>query len=459
MERLTGGRPGCEMVIRAWASRLSSATPDDERRVRLASMVTFAAWLAAAGLSLAAVLVVSGQCNAGPAVENVAPGGADIDVAVGQGCLLHFDGPIEEVLIADPMIADVKVVAVDIVYVYGKKSGTTNLIAKSRDQKVRTAVQFRVVTNSQPANDALRRLQPTTTTQLSFLGDRVAATGKTHKIEEAIDTQNAAETFSPPGLPPINNTTIEGSQQVNIRVRFAEVSRTELQSLGFNWKVFGGAGASSVGMLGGRVDIEVLLEAMRRSGVLDILAEPNLTAVSGQTANFLAGGEIPIPIAEPGGVMQVTYKQFGVSLDFTPTIIATDRIALHVRPQVSTVAQLGDFKIRDMTLPTFLVRRADTTVEVASGETFAIAGLFQRQMTQELDKLPGLGEMPVLGAMFRSDRFRRNETELVILITPYLVRPTRSRKLATPLDRAPAAPPPISEVSGAPPPSSGLIIK
>jgi pilus assembly protein CpaC len=451
------------MVIRAWTSRLSSATLDDERRVRLASVVTFAAWLAAAGLSLAAVLVVSGQCNAGPAVgpavENVAPGGADIEVAVGQGCLLHFDGPIEEVLIADPMIADVKVVAVDIVYVYGKKSGTTNLIARSRDQKVRTAVQFRVATNSQPANDALRRLQPTTTTQLSFLGDRVAATGKTHKIEEAIDTQNAAETFSPPGLPPINNTTIEGSQQVNIRVRFAEVSRTELQSLGFNWKVFGGAGASSVGMLGGRVDIEVLLEAMRRSGVLDILAEPNLTAVSGQTANFLAGGEIPIPIAEPGGVMQVTYKQFGVSLDFTPTIIATDRIALHVRPQVSTVAQLGDFKIRDMTLPTFLVRRADTTVEVASGETFAIAGLFQRQMTQELDKLPGLGEMPVLGAMFRSDRFRRNETELVILITPYLVRPTRSRKLATPLDRAPAAPPPISEVSGAPPPSSGLIIK
>jgi Flp pilus assembly secretin CpaC len=212
-----------------------------------------------------------GQCNAGPAAENVAPGGADIDLAVGQGRLLHFDGPVESVFIA--------------------------------------SVQFRIVTNSQPANDAMRRLQPTTTTELSLLGDRVAATGKTRRIEEAINAQNTAETFSPPSQPPINNTTIEDSQQVNIRVRFAEVSRTKLRSLGFNWKVFGGAGASTTGTLGGEVDIEVLIEAMRRNGVLDILAEPNLTAVSGQTANFLAGGEIPIPIAEPGGVMQVTYKQ------------------------------------------------------------------------------------------------------------------------------------------------------
>ncbi|MBO0736945.1 MAG: type II and III secretion system protein family protein [Alphaproteobacteria bacterium] len=400
--------------------------------------------------------------SAEPAVQNVAPGGAGIDLTVGQGRLVHFDGPVDSVFLADPTIADVKVVAADVVYVYAKRTGMTNLIAKSEDQKVRASVQFRVVTNAQPVNDAMHRLQPTTMTEISILGERVAATGKTRKIEEAIDAQNAVDTFSPPSQPPINNTTIEGSQQVNIRVRFAEVSRTELQSLGFDWKVFGGAGASTVGTLGGKVDIEVLIEALRRSGVLNILAEPNLTAVSGQTANFLAGGEIPIPIAEPGGVMQVTYKQFGVSLDFTPTIIATDRIALHVRPQVSAVVQLGDFKVGNVTLPTFTVRRADTTVEVASGETFAIAGLLQRQMTQELDKLPGLGDLPVLGAVFSSERFRRNETELVILITPYLVKPTQGRRLTTPLDRPapPAAlPPPIPEASNAGPVSSGLIMK
>jgi pilus assembly protein CpaC len=446
------------MMIAAWTSRLPSARVENERRVRLAPAVTLAVWLAGAGLSLAAVLVMSAQCNAEPAVANVAQGGADINVAVGQGALLHFDGPVESVFLADPTIADVKVVAADVVYVYGKKSGMTNLIARSADQTVRASVQFRIVSNSQPANDAMHRLQPTTTTELSFLGDRVAATGKTHRIEEAIDAQNTAETFSPPYVPPINNTTIQGSQQVNVRVRFAEVSRTELQSLGFNWKVFGGGGASTVGILGGRVDIEVLLEAMRRSGVLNILAEPNLTAVSGQTANFLAGGEMPIPIAQAGGVMQVTYKQFGVSLDFTPTIIATNRIALHVRPQVSAIAQMGDYKMGNVSLPTFTVRRAETTVEVASGDTFAIAGIFQRQMTQELDKLPWVSEVPVLGAIFTSERFRRNETELVILITPYLVEPTQSR-LATPLDRpAQPAPPPVARASNAPR-SSGLIMK
>jgi pilus assembly protein CpaC len=303
-------------------------------------------------------------------------------------------------------------------------------------------------------------------TELSILGDRVVVMGKTRRIEEAVDAQNAGEVYSPPNQPPINNTTIEGSQQVNIRVRFVEVSRTALQSLGFNWKVFGGAGASTVGFAGGRVDIEVLIEAMRRDGVLNILAEPNLTAVTGQTANFLAGGEVPVPVAQPGGLMEVTYKQFGVSLDFTPTLIATNRIALHVRPQVSTVAYTGDVRISGVSMPSFTVRRADTTVEVASGETFAIAGLFQRQMSQEINTLPLLGEVPVLGAIFSSERFRRNETELVILITPYLVRPTRNPMMATPLDHpapptAPQTVPPVPPVrkAGNPPRSSGLIMK
>lgn len=444
------------MVVAGGTSRLSSATPGRERPMWRLSVIALAAWLAAA----AALLIMPGPGHAGNAVENVSPGKPSIDLAVGEGRLLHFDGPVESVFIADPAVADVRVVAADVVYVYGKRSGMTNLIAASADQHVRASVQLHIVTNPQPANDAMHKLQPTTMTELSLLGDRVAVTGKTHRIEEAVDAQNAGETYSPPYQPPINNTTIEGSQQVNIRVRFAEVSRTELQSLGLNWKIFGGAEASSVGMLGGRVDIEVLIEAMRRSGVLNILAEPNLTAVSGQTANFLAGGEIPIPIAQPGGTMQVIYKQFGVSLDFTPTIIATNRIALHVRPEVSTVAQMGEIKVGNVSMPSFAVRRADTTVEVASGETFAIAGLFQRQMTQEIDKLPVIGDVPVLGALFSSEQFRRNETELVILITPYLVKPSQNRRLATPLDR-PALPTaaPVRTASQPPPRSSGLIMK
>jgi pilus assembly protein CpaC len=396
--------------------------------------------------------------------ETVRMGQPNVDLNVSEGRLLHFDGPLDSVFIADPAIADLRVIAADVVYVYGKKAGQTNLIALTADKQVRASVQFRVTINAQPANAAMHTLQPTTMTEMSVINDRVAVAGRTRTIEEARDAETIAETYSPAGTPVINRTTIEGSQQVNIRVRFAEVSRTEVQSLGFNWRVFGGAGASTVGLLGGRINVEVLLEAMRKSGVLNILAEPNLTAITGQTANFLAGGELPVPIAQPGGTMGVIYKPFGVSLDFTPTIIATNRIALHVRPQVSAVAPSGGTQIGGMSLPAFTVRRADTTVEVASGETFAIAGLFQRQMSEDFDKLPGLGEVPVLSALFSSEHFRRNESELVILITPYLVKPVEhGRTIATPLDKpglpAPAAPSTVRKATNEQKQSTGLIIK
>jgi pilus assembly protein CpaC len=219
-------------------------------------------------------------------------------------------------------------------------------------------------------------------------------------------------------------------------VRFAEVSRSEMQALGFTWRLLAGAGASSYGV-SGNFNVDVLVEALARAGALTILAEPNLTAVTGQTASFLAGGEIPVPVPQGrDGAVAVDYKPFGVSLDFTPTIIRTNRIALHVRPSVSAISQFGAVKVGNATVPSFTVRRADTTVELASGQTFALAGLFERQMSEDVDKLPLLGDIPVVGALFRSDKFRRDETELVILITPYLVEPMRERVAATPLDPA-----------------------
>jgi pilus assembly protein CpaC len=432
-------------------------------------MPAFAAarWLvAAAGLFHAALLTAPASFAAEDFFDNVVVGRPTVDLNVSEGRILHFDGPIDSVFIADPAIADVRVVAADVVYVYGKKSGITNLIAMSMEGKLRAQVQFRVSNNPTAANDAAHKLQPTSTVEISILGERAAVKGKARKIEDAIDAQNVGEIYSPPGQPPINNTTIEGSQQVNIRVRFAEVSRNELQALGFDWQVFAGASAGTgtfgVGGVGGKVNIDVILEALKRNGILNILAEPNLTAVSGQTANFLAGGEVPVLVPQPGGTTVVQYKSYGVSLDFTPTIIATNRIALHVRPQVSALAHTGEVKLNGIDVPAFTVRRADTTVEVASGQTFAIAGLFQRQMTQDLDKLPVLGDVPVLGAIFTSERFRRNETELVILITPYLVKPTSSRNVATPLDRPAGAAAPSGVMARKPadlPRSSGLIMK
>src|SRR5262249_18894383 len=317
--------------------------------------------------------------------------------------------------------------------------------------------QFRVATNPRPANDAMQKLQPTSTMEISIFGSRAAATGHARRIEDAVDAENVGDIYSPPGQPPINNTTIKGSQQINIRVRFAEVSRNELQALSFNWRIF--ADANSLGF-GSRVNIDVLVEALQRNGLLTVLAEPNLTAVTGQTASFLAGGEVPVPIPQSGGLLSMQYKPFGVSLEFTPTIIRTNRIALHVRPEVSELSHVGGIKLGGVEVPSFNVRRAGTIVEVASGQTCALAGLFQRTSSQDISKIPLLGEVPVLGALFTSERYRRDETELVILITPYLVKPTSDHVAATPLDRPGVPPPPpLPSVKANSPRSSGLIVK
>ncbi|WP_246479810.1 type II and III secretion system protein family protein [Kaustia mangrovi] len=414
-----------------------------------------------AGMRVAMVLaalafLLTGWGDAAALEASRLPGRQALDLPVGQGRILRFDQPVESVLIADPEIADLRVVSPDVVYVYGLKPGVTNLIAITADQRLEASTQFRVVADPQPANDARRSLQPTSTVDLTIFGTRIVASGRTRSVDEAVDVDNVARTFSPEGQPPLNNTTVAGSQQVNIRVRFAEVSRNELSSFGIDWEVFVSSGSFSFGMFStgntgdtanlgfnvgaGDVDINVLLDVLQRNGVLSILAEPNLTAVSGQTASFLAGGEIPVPIPQDNDTIGIEYKPFGVSLVFTPTLIKNDRIALRVKPEVSSLSRAGAVEIEGFSVPSLVVRRAETTVEVASGQTFAIAGMFQRQLSRDLDKMPVLGDLPILGALFQSQRYRRDETELVIMITPYLVEPVSDRNMVTPIDR-PARPP------------------
>lgn len=383
------------------------------------------------------------------------PSRPTIDLPVGQGRILRFNEPVESVLIADTTIADLQVVSPDVIYVFGLKPGLTNLIAITADQRIKATAQFSVSADSAPANQAKQALQPTSSTELTVFGNRIVATGQTRSVDEAVDVDNVARTFSPPDAPPINDTTIPGSQQVNIRVRFAEVSRSELQSYGVDWSVgykssgfefsmFQNNGAPSVdgGNFGAGIEqasgfnFDVLVEALQRNGIVKILAEPNLTAATGKTASFLAGGEIPVPVPQSTDTVTVEYKSFGVSLTFTPTLIGRNRIGLHVRPEVSSIAtNAAAVNVNGFSLPSFVVRKADTIVEVASGQTFAIAGLFQQNFTRTLEKFPVLGDVPVLGALFQSQRFQREETELVILITPYLVQPVSDDSLATPIDR------------------------
>jgi pilus assembly protein CpaC len=388
---------------------------------------------------------------------NVDPAsGESVMLPVGQGRILRFDPPVGSVLIGDAKVADLRVVSPGVVYVYGLQPGRTNLVVLNTDDTSRGTVDFWVVPDPRPLQAAQRAARPNDAIDVRLLDEQPAARGNLPDVQAAVDTAAVLDAYATPATPPVNNTTVSGSNQVNIRVRFAEVSRTQLLRYGITWDAFvnsgsfsfgfvtggalageaaaGASNAVSAGLSSGGANVDVLLEALQANGILTVLAEPNITAVTGQTASFLAGGEIPIPVPVTSEQVGIQYKQFGVSLLFTPTILPDKRIAMRVRPEVSSLSAVNGVNIANLSVPALQVRRADTTVEIGSGQTFAIAGLFQRSASQDIEKLPVVGDMPVIGNLFKSRRFQRNETELVILITPYLVEPTRSRDLKTPLD-------------------------
>lgn len=392
--------------------------------------------------------------------QNIAKGSTGtIDLAPGEGRILHFKAPVDSVLVAEPDIADLQVVSPGVIYIFGKSAGQTSLIALSPEGEELASLNLAVNSGSQAVARPLKDLHPDSGAQITGTGNRVVAKGVVKSVGEATDL-NAL--LSPEGQDfktSLNSASYAGSAQVNIRVRFAEVSRSELLRYGVNWNALfnngtfsfglltGGAlagdvasGASNVisaGLTSGNVNIDAMLEALQSNGVLEVLAEPNITAMTGQTASFLAGGEVAVPVPVNSDLVGIEYKPYGVSLLFSPTVLPNDRIALQVRPEVSSLMGTSTVNVNGYQVPSFRVRRADTRVEVGSGQTFAIAGLFQRESSQDVEKVPMLGDMPILGNLFRSKRFQRNETELVILITPYLVQPVRSRTLATPLDAMP----------------------
>jgi pilus assembly protein CpaC len=258
---------------------------------------------------------------------------------------------------------------------------------------------------------------------------------------------------------------------VHLRVQVAEVSREVIKEFGINWEALFETGNFSFGFAQGRdvlsgnsflraptnagssvpgsifgnytsgsASISTAVDALAEEGLVNILAEPNLTALSGETASFLAGGEFPIPVATDEDKVEIEFKEFGISLAFTPTVLSSNRISLRVRPEVSELTDNGAITLSGLTIPALATRRAETTVELGSGQTFMVGGLLSTDVQSAVSKFPGLGDLPVLGALFRSQRFQSNETELVILVTPYLVRPIDDRKLvARPTDgfRAP----------------------
>lgn len=410
--------------------------------------------------ALAALLLAT---PAARAQTLVAAAAHDVAVAVGSGRLIRLDRPAASLFVADATIADVQVRTPTLIYLTGKKAGSTTLYAVDGRNDIILNLGVAVGFDAALLQATLARLLPGRTITASAANDALVLSGTVGSAADADAAVHIAARFVADHDPKsiINRLAIDAPTQINLRVRVVEVSRDVVKELGFNWSAIGAAGNFAFGMATGRpfvggsvtppalparsgktdnlfgafqqgnVDINLLIDALDERGLVTLLAEPNLTALSGMPASFLAGGEYPIPVPQAQDVTTIEYKRFGVSLAFVATIVDGGRINLQVKPEVSQLSTSGAIQLNGITVPALTTRRAETTVDLASGQSFAIAGLLQNNSKDGVRKFPGLGDLPVLGALFRSTRYERNETELVIIVTPYLVRPV-SGPLAVP---------------------------
>jgi pilus assembly protein CpaC len=431
--------------------------------------------------------------------------------------VLRSDRPYSRALIGNPDVADVLPLTNSSLYVLGKKTGTTSLTLYDRNSRLIAVVDVVVGPDVTTLKRQYSELMPTDQIGTRISGDSVILEGIVSSAAAADRAVQIANTYAPEKV--VNLLSIGSSQQVMLEVRFSEVKRSALKQLGvggflsgsggngFDGAIGGGAGLTGAGppTLGAISDsfgilrrgfsvlglnIDATLDALERKGAITTLAEPTLVALSGETASFLAGGEFPIPVAngngtnngddEDGGAgnsnVTVQFKPFGVSLAFTPTVLADGVINLVVAPEVSSIDPTASIVVNNLRIPGLQTRRAKTVVELRDGESFALAGLLRKDFQSTVRQFPVLGSIPIIGTLFRSSNFQREETELVIIVTPRLVRPVREAQLKAPTDRVgppneadlfllgrtdtgvPPAPPPWSPVSparpSAPPPAA-----
>ncbi|MGH1479064.1 MAG: pilus assembly protein N-terminal domain-containing protein [Geminicoccales bacterium] len=402
------------------------------------------------------------------------PSDQALKLSAGRGQLISLGTAVTDIFVADPSIADVKVVSPQKLFVHGNQLGRTNIFGIGSNGDVVFGLDLQVVPDADVAQAQLKALSPNGDTNIQLVSDQLVAGGTVNDVGEALQVAALSDQLTATEGPTANNTVISGSQQVNLRVRFAEVTRDDVVNLGVNWNALGNTGdfliglsngpdvgdvASLAGSLAGDsstsggipgtgdINVEAFIDALHQEGIISLLAEPNLTAINGETGHFLAGSEIPILVPGGGGdgTTTIEYKQVGVSLEYVPTLLPGNRINLRIRPEVSSPSAAGGVVIDGFAIPAFTVRRTETSVELASGQTMALAGLFQRDVSTDVNKFPVLGDLPILGKLFRSERYQRSETELVILITPYLVEPTNNPNIALPNERIDAQRKPLAQ--------------
>lgn len=442
---------------------------------------------------LGAALAASAIALAAPATAQAQPRAyrsgtyrptAQVQLSLGEGQMVSLPRAVASVWTSNPAVADVFVNNPHQLNLFGKTDGEATVIATAADGSVVYGAQVRVSQNLPSINQVLKATMPDADIHVINIGQTAVLTGTVASPDDAAFAEKIAASELNPGVDlskegamckicVVNRLKVATPLQVNLRVRIAEVNRSLLKQIGVNllassrgsFKVGiaqgqgiyvptagSGTGAedagkvirspigstlSGIGKLFG-LDLISSLDLAETDGLASTLAEPNLTALSGETASFLAGGEFPVPMSTGLGAVSVEYKQYGVSLAFTPIVLEDGRISMRVRPEVSQLSDAGSVTLNGFKIPALTTRRAETTVELGSGQSFMLAGLLQNTSNNSIDKTPFLGDLPVLGALFRSTKFQRDETELVIIVTPYLVKPSSDR-LALPTDgyRAP----------------------
>jgi pilus assembly protein CpaC len=453
---------------------------------------------AALGTAIAAVLTASlGAAAPAPASAQAGPGTykptRQVLLSVGEGQMVNLPKPVVDVWTSNAAVADVNVTSSRQIGLFGKEAGEATIIATAADGSVVYGASVRVSQNISSVNEMLRAAMPESNITVTHVGQIAVMNGTVPSPADSAQAEMLVRTLLNPGMDvsapgaalkvmPVNRLRTATPLQVMLQVKIAEVSRSLVREIGVNLltrdssgggflfgvsrgrdigsieditsptlKDFAGnplvvgtefiaknptGGTTHINAMGRLLGVDILsaLDLAETDGRVRTLAEPNLTALSGETASFLAGGEFPI--ATSGGLngTQIEFKQYGVSLAFTPTVLEGGRISMRVRPEVSELSSAGAIKLNGIEVPALSTRRAETTVELGSGQSFMIGGLLRNSSNVSVDKAPFLGNLPILGALFRSNSFRRSETELVIVVTPYLVKPVSAGQIALPTD-------------------------
>lgn len=422
--------------------------------------------LAAVVLSMTAAAPAMAQDSALRVLRGAASNA--LDVPMNRAVVVESDVPFTELSIANPGIADISSLSDRTIYVLGKEPGRTTLTLLSADGRLITNVEVHVSPDMAEFKERLTQILPGENIEVRTANDGIVLSGtvsSTARLDRALDL---AQRYAPDRVS--NLMSVGGTQQIMLKVRFAEMQRSVSKALSSSLSLNGtslqngrnirGGTNTTVGQTGitnalnnivptanantgaflfgfgaGGVEVGVLLEALESRGVVRSLAEPNLTALSGQQATFLAGGEYPVPVSNDDGGISVEYKPFGVELNFTPRVVDGDIINLELLAAVSAIDPSNSFSANGFEISAFSRRETSTTVEMRDGESFAIAGLLSDDFTDLTGQVPWIGDVPILGALFRSAEYARRQTELVIIVTPHLVSPTRGTALALPTDR------------------------